>query len=145
MRKIFLISTVFLFLSACVEKESPPPSNALDPNVFASVMIDIQLAEGRTTQKSYVARDKNLKVVDLYPTIFEKHNVDPEDFLATYEYYITYPGMMEKIYEQVLDSLTTLNAVIKKASSKVQHDENDSLRVRNRRNRDSLKVFHGLK
>lgn len=145
MKKLVILSFLGLFLVKCVENETPPPPNILDQNTFTAVMIDVQLAEGKDTQKSYVARDKKGKVVDLYPAIFEKHNVDPEVFLATYDYYTSHPGKMEKVYEQVLDSLSKLDAVIKKESSKKQRDDNDSLRVKNEKSRDSLRVFRGLR
>ncbi len=145
MKKFLVLGFCCFFWVKCIEKETPPPANILDQNTFTSVMIDVQLAEGKDTQKSYVTRDKKEKVADLYPAIFEKHRVDPEAFLATYEYYISHPGKMGKIYEQVLDSLSKLDAVIKKETSKRQRDQNDSLRIRNEKNRDSLRVFRGLK
>lgn len=145
MKKFLILGFLCLFLVKCVEKDGPPPENILDQHTFTAVMIDVQLAEGKDTQKSYVTRDKKEKVVDLYPTIFEKHKVDPEVFLVTYDYYISHPGKMEKVYEQVLDSLSKLDAVIKRESSKKQRDENDSLRIKNEKNRDSLRVFRGLK
>lgn len=145
MKKILIMCCLGLTMVDCSQKEPPPPSNILDQATFTSIMIDVQLSEGKDTQKAYITRDKGKKAVDLYPAVFEKHKVDPEIFLATYDYYVRHPGKMGKVYEQVLDSLSKLDAVIKKEFSKQQRDENDSLRVMNQRNRDSLRLHRGLK
>lgn len=140
MKNTALIILFGFCLSACVEKESLPPANALDKDTFTAVMIDIQLAEGKNTQKSYIRNRDKTKFVDMYPEIFEKHAVKRENFLATYNYYVEHPGKMEKVYEQVLDSLSKLDVEIKQKYNAERKAENDSLREANQRRRDSLRA-----
>lgn len=147
-RSLFLIITL---MAACAESEQPPPAGILDPSTFTAVMIDVQLQEGENTQLSYLRndasgkKDREKKTTDLYPEIFEKHNVDPAVFLKTYDYYVAHPGKMEKIFEQVLDSLARLEVETRREYNEVEKVVNDSLRAANQRKRDSLRVYRKLK
>lgn len=123
-----LTSIVILLLaSACGRKKEPVPEDLLDRATFTSLMLDIQLAEGL---KSQYSRNKSFSTYhsrEVYDEIFSRHNIAEGDFQKTYSWYQGRPDLMEKIYEQVLDSLSTLEAEIKQAYANQTKAVRDSL------------------
>ncbi len=146
MKNLISISFLLLLLS-CSDNEEVMPTDILDANTFAAVMIDIQLAEGMNSQKSYTSlnRGEPNKKVDPYTEIFEKLDVDPDEFRRTYDYYSKRPGKMELIYEQVLDSLTKLDVEVKQRYTQSERSKNDSLRDASQRRSDSIRGILRLK
>jgi len=143
----YLISISFLFLLlSCGDNEEKVPTDILDANTFTAVMIDIQLAEGMDSQKSYNSLNRGeTKKVDPYAQIFEKLDVDPEAFRRTYDYYSKRPAKMELIYEQVLDSLTKLDVEVKQSYTQSERTKNDSLRDASQKRSDSIRGILRLK
>jgi len=78
-------------------------------------MLDVQLAEGIKSQYARSRAFGNDWSRDVYDDIFIRHNVAEEDFQKTFGWYQGRPDLMEGIYEQVLDSLSKLEAEIKQA------------------------------
>ena len=143
----YLISISFLFLLfSCSDNEEVMPTDILDANTFAAVMIDVQLAEGMNSQKNYTSINREeTKKVDPYSEIFEKLDVDPEAFKRTYDYYSKRPEKMELIYEQVLDSLTKLDIEVKQRYTQSERSKNDSLRDASQKRSDSIRGILRLK
>jgi hypothetical protein len=125
MKRATLFSGLLLLFAACKNEEPKVPDNLLDRQTFTAVMLDAQLVEGFKTQIAHSAAKGRNVGRHLYLDIFEKHGVSEKDFRRTYGYYQERPELMEGIYEQVLDSLSKLEAQIKKDFSdqtKLQHD-----------------------
>lgn len=135
MIRIFQTATLLIFMLAigCKEEEAPAPAGLLDREVFAAVMLDAQLAEGIKAQFAHSkGKGRNLGQ-ELYQDLLKKHNVSEEAFKNTYSYYENRPGLMEGIYEQVLDSLSKIEAQIKQDftnESKSRRDSVDALEAR---------------
>jgi hypothetical protein len=114
MRAVFFLA-LFLFASSCGEPEKEvAPDGLLDKDKFTEVMVDVQLVEGMKVHKLGPKREKSPDMEAMYANIFAKYGIDQEDFDATYDYYKARPDEMELIYEQVLDSLSKLDVVVKK-------------------------------
>lgn len=120
-------------LSCSSQKEDERPENVLEPEKFTAVMIDVQITEGMRAQGvDIITPDKGVK--GAYNQIFEKHNITKERFEESYDYYLNRPDKMEKIYEQVLDSLSKLDAEVKQKFSNERKARADSIKQASQKN-----------
>lgn len=137
---LFLISVIFLI--ACVNKKAEIPEDIIDSDTFIAIMIDVQLKEGMTSHKGTVrGNEAKAKGFDPYVSIFESHGVEAEKFKRTYDFYSHHPALMEGIYEQVLDSLSKLEAEVKQKFTKEERAKSDSLHQANQRRTDSIRAL----
>ncbi len=89
-------------------------------------MLDVQIAEGIKTQYAHSLNKDGSLSRELYDEIFERHEIKEEDFRKTYGFYQSRPELMEGVFEQVLDSLSKLEAQIKKDYSSAHQSKRDS-------------------
>lgn len=140
MIKQILFLTTVVFLIGCVSKEVEIPEDIIDADTFTAIMIDVQLREGMTSNTGRNHRDvAGQQENDPYLVIFENHGVEAEAFKRTYDFYSHNPGLMEGIYEQVLDSLSKLEAEVKQRYTKEERARSDSLRRANQNRADSIR------
>lgn len=118
---------VILLAWGCGQKKEPVPDDLLDRETFTSLMLDVQLAEGLKSQRSRSSTFSKDWSREVYDDIFIRHGVSEEDFQETYSWYQGRPDLMEGIYEQVLDSLSKLEAEIKQAYANETKAKKDSL------------------
>lgn len=145
MKNISTILFLFLvvFLASCVSKEVVIPDDIIDADSFTDIMIDVQLKEGMTSHTGTVRRNEaKAQGFDPYTSIYESHGVEAEKFKRTYDFYSQHPDLMEGIYEQVLDSLSKLEAEVKQKFTKDERAKTDSLKRANHRRGDSIRELH---
>jgi len=119
---------ILLMASSCGQEKEPVPEDLLDRETFTSLILDIQLAEGLKSQYSRSKSFGKNYSRDIYDDIFIRHGIDEAEFQKTYSWYQGRPDLMEKIYEQVLDSLSTLEAEIKQEYANDTKAMRDSLK-----------------
>ncbi len=140
MKNLFLFGFVALLAACGGSNEVEMPTDIIDAHKFTAILIDVQLTEGMNSQVNYMRHnfDKKKKL-DPYQPIFEKHNVNSDEFKRTYAFYSEHPKKMELLYEQVLDSLSKLDAEIKQKYTQDERAKSDSIRVSNQRRVDSIR------
>ncbi|MGI4729914.1 MAG: DUF4296 domain-containing protein [Janthinobacterium lividum] len=107
-----LFSFLLFFLIAC--NHDPKPENLIDEDQFASLLVDIHLADGYLSTKSQLPDSLSYRGNDLYIEIFKRHDVDSVAFKKSYQYYSVHLEQMGRIYKSVLDRLTAKNDSITK-------------------------------
>jgi len=133
MRNLFILAFLLLLLSCSSEEKNVLPENVLAPEKFTSVMIDVQIAEGMRAQGvEILTPDKGVN--GAYDKIFKKHQITEQTFELSYNYYLEHPDKMEMIYEQVLDSLSKLDAEVKQRFSAERKARADSIKDAGRKN-----------
>ncbi len=126
MRVIAIFSFVFI-LAACKDNTPPPPpDNALSERQFMEVMVDVHLVEAVVNQKFVKATDSTRIRDRYYAHLFDKHNITRTEFDSTFSYYLRHPGLMNKIYTQVHDSLKALSVDLEENEEKYQRMEKDT-------------------
>ncbi len=139
--RLFLI--LFVFLTACSENKPSAPADLLPEGVFAAVMLDVQIAEGLKTQRALGNRLADSQADKVYDAVFEKHGISKEAFLKTYSWYRENPEKMEVVFETVLDSLSKLEAEVKREFSEEQKLEINSLDSARHNNEKSIRARLG--
>lgn len=114
-----VIIAIALLLVSCGEEEAPlPPDNAIPEDQFVPVMVDVHLIEATINQKFGRRDDTTSSSLRYYEALFEKHAITRTQFDSTFNYYKRNPAQMEKIYQQVNDSLESLSKSLKEEEGK---------------------------
>ncbi len=100
------LSCLFLlaYLTSCTkEKKEQPP---LDRNQMTNLLIDIYLAEARTTLLP-VSRDSAYRLFLPHQDSLMRHKgIGDSTIKRAYSYYLRHPTEFEAIYDAVIDSLS---------------------------------------
>ena len=96
MKPIYLLS--FLILFSCSQKqEQNDNENIISKEQFTNILKKIYLAESDFKLNRVNNSD--------YQKILSDHNVSKPNFENTLQYYSERPGLLEKIYEEILFNL----------------------------------------
>lgn len=127
MIRVIIILFVVLMVAACKDNTPPPPpDNALSEQKFMEVMVDVHLVEAAVNQKFVKVNDSTRIRDRYYAHLFDKHNITRTEFDSTFSYYLRHPGLMNKIYTQVHDSLKALSVDLEENEEKYQRMEKDA-------------------
>ncbi|MCF2489514.1 DUF4296 domain-containing protein [Dyadobacter sp. CY347] len=95
----FLLAT--LLFTSCVSDEKPP-KDTMSEEKMATILTDIHLAESRVNRMQLRSLDSSLMIFGkLKSDIWKKHKVDTVAYRKSYDYYMTRPETMTRIYEKV--------------------------------------------
>lgn len=107
---LFYCAIIFT-LCACRKKEEPLkiPADVLSPDSMTIVLIDIHLIEGARLGSRIQGND-SLNVKDFYYHVWDKYHLSKKRFRRSFRFYSAHPSKIEKIYEEMLDSLNIMEA-----------------------------------
>ena len=97
---------------------SSKPKGTLSEKQMTDILVDIHLTEATLR----IATDSSFRPEDTtqlrirFAQVFEKHNVDPDDFNVSLTYYLEHIEELDKIYVQVINRLTELDATLQPKS-----------------------------
>ncbi|MDB4126627.1 DUF4296 domain-containing protein [Flavobacteriales bacterium] len=100
----FILSLILL---SCGNPKTEIPQDILSENSFINLLKDIHLAEAKfELHKIKGMENAKNELAHNYSTIYETHEITPDDFDKTLAYYAQHPEQLEKIYTSVLEQLT---------------------------------------
>lgn len=120
-----------LFIIALVSLFSCGNSYVLSPELMEDVLVDIHLAEGVAIELSSDFKTTEDKL-NLYSTVYAKHNTDKPQFDSSMVYYSENLGELQEIYEVVFERLLALETEVKAGQfslSKSKIDESVYARI----------------
>lgn len=104
MRKIFLLLSAVLLLAGC-SREADKPQNLLAKETMVGLMVDMQIAEAKV-KNLRVSTDSARHLFSIYElAMFHEKNISPEQYKASYEYYLNQYEEMKAIQKAVVDTL----------------------------------------
>jgi hypothetical protein len=107
-KKILLVLGIILMLLACYNRPTRP-KDAIDEATMAKILAEIHLTEARVSRLSFKDYDSTkLAYKFLEQQIMIKYKTDTARYRASYNYYVTNPEQMTKLYENVLKNLDEL-------------------------------------
>ncbi|MCE6989200.1 DUF4296 domain-containing protein [Dyadobacter sp. CY323] len=90
-----------LLFSSCSEDEKPPQGTFTEEQM-ATILTDIHLAESRVNRLQLRSLDSSLMIFNkLKSDIWKKNKVDTLAYRESYNYYMSRPEIMTRIYEKV--------------------------------------------
>lgn len=121
-QKLVLVFSCF-FIVACSEKKVEQiPANILSKEKMAELLLDVHLLESAISINT-ISIDKS-NPDDPLPTfnVLKKHHVSKQTYDSSFVYYADHPNQLSEIYQEVLDSLSRLQANVQNEKS-----ENDTI------------------
>ncbi|MCF2445753.1 DUF4296 domain-containing protein [Dyadobacter sp. CY345] len=98
---LVLAGSMAIIFPGCT-KEEKPPEGTLSEEKMALILTDIHIAESRVTRLQLKSLDSSILIFDkLKKQIWEKNKVDTVAYRNSYNYYMTHPEYMSRIYENV--------------------------------------------
>ncbi|MEP1782753.1 DUF4296 domain-containing protein, partial [Reichenbachiella sp.] len=105
MKKYFLLINVIVGFgcSSTVDQKDVIPSDKM-----IELLTEIHILEARV-DKLRLTNDSSFKVYNtLEKEIFEKYDVEKAKYQESYQYYLSNPVLLDKIYTTVVDSLNVI-------------------------------------
>jgi hypothetical protein len=102
-KRLFAITCSFLLLFSCNNQDTP--KNLLSEDKMVSVLADIHLTEGIASAMPVSYDSSQVLYTLMEKDVFVKHQVSDSLFTESMRYYLQYPGIMDKIYARVIDTL----------------------------------------
>lgn len=101
MRFSIVVIGFMLFFYSC-KNDKNIPSNIINPNLMADILVDIAIAEGFS--ESYLFKDslskKDSVLKKEISKVLQTHNIKQQQFSKSYQYYAIRPNL----YKVVMDS-----------------------------------------
>jgi hypothetical protein len=123
---------LFMFnLMACSETKKTP-ENVLGPAKFQKVLTDVMLADALSTERSF--KDTSLKIKDAnaayFLKIFEIHGTTKNEFMRSYNFYLSRPDLLRVISDSVSAVLNRENQQLTTDTLKPKPNGNNSPKIR---------------
>ncbi|WP_165784687.1 DUF4296 domain-containing protein [Solitalea longa] len=134
------MSLILLVFAGCSTNDKP--ANLIPQDKMRYLLTDMHLIESRSYR---IVKDDSAKRVTKasYLFVLKKYKVDTAQFRSSMEYYLKHPDVMDKMYEQMIDSLSKRQSklsaearpkidstLIKKNLQKEKHKRDSVLRTR---------------
>ena len=99
---ISLVLVLFGILFSSCENDEKPPKGTLSEEKMATILSEIHVAESRVTRLQLKSLDSSLLIFSkLKNDIWKKQKVDTLVYHNSYDYYMSHPQLMSRIYENV--------------------------------------------
>jgi hypothetical protein len=108
--KRILTPLIFLFVLASCGKNSTP-SGILSEEDMVKILIDIQMTEGKVSALPIPYDSSQVLYTLMEKEVFAKHGVEDSVFIKSMLFYLEDASKMDRIYGQVIDSLTVLETI----------------------------------
>jgi hypothetical protein len=127
-----LLRAVLVFsLVACSESRKTP-ENVLKPEKFQKVLTDVLLADALSIERSY--KDTSIKIQDVnaeyFLKVFEIHGTTKNEFMRSYNFYLSRPDLLRVISDSVSAVLNRENLQITTDTVKPKPNGNNSPKIR---------------
>lgn len=100
-RAFTLFSVLITLFSSC-GNEDKAPHDTLSEEKMAVVLSEIHVAESRATRLQLKSTDSSQMIFNkLKEAIWKNQKVDSAVYRRSYEYYMSHPERMSRIYEKV--------------------------------------------
>ena len=99
-------------VGACQADPQEKPPNLLPKSQMVGFLVDSHMKEGQL-QAARISKDSAgflFKQIEL--ELYQKHNIDSQQFLDSYHYYLEHVEDLAEIYDAVIDSLSLREKVI---------------------------------
>ena len=118
MKKIILLLSILIFISACSKKnEIPKPAKPIDKAVMENVLYDLALLQAL---KSYSPEKLTKNSIDSKTYIFKKYKIDSVQFVENNKYFAadieTYKLMFESVSNRLQKKKSQIDTILNKES-----------------------------
>jgi hypothetical protein len=112
MKKWAFLALLTVLILSCNSILRSKPSGTLSEEEMTDILVDIHLTEAtlniadESLARSYDTTNLRIR----FAQVFKKHDVKPDDFKASLDYYLEHIEQLDKIYVEVINRLTEMEA-----------------------------------
>jgi hypothetical protein len=106
MMDFVLMGLIVLIIQSCSAPVVIIPNDVLSQDKMVSVLTDVHLAEAAITLKFTNKDTSKLQAATFYNFIYKAHKTTKEQFTKSYDFYVSHPELLNKIYDDVLIELS---------------------------------------
>ena len=105
---------IALLSSSCNSILSSRPSGTMNEKQMIDILVDIHLAEAtiRLANDSITRLNDTTDLRIRFSRVFKQHDVTPDEFNTSLNYYLAHIEELDKIYVEVINRLTILEATL---------------------------------
>jgi len=117
LNKAFLALMFIALLSGCTKKVKVPREFP-EKDSMASILADIYYVESTLGQaREYVGRGKEDEMLKYYKDVFDKHNINKQQYDTAFLLYSEHPKLLSEVYDKVISILNERESVISNDTS----------------------------
>ncbi|MGZ5245043.1 MAG: DUF4296 domain-containing protein [Bacteroidia bacterium] len=106
-----ILFPAIMLLSSCGGNSGANIPNDVIPEVkMREVLVDVLIAEANITDKGLMNAEMQPEMQKMYLQIFDKHKITKEEFFRSMEFYTSHPDILDRNFQPIIDSLSTLEA-----------------------------------
>lgn len=119
MKKWAFIFSIALLAVSCNSLLKSKPAGTLSEEKMTDVLIDIHLTEAiiRVGNDSLTKLNDTTDIRNRFAQVFRKHDVEPDEFNKSLNYYIRHIELLDIIYVEVINRLTEMEANLQQKTS----------------------------
>lgn len=119
MGKWGFILFIALLAASCGRILNSKPPGTLSEKQMIDVLVDIHLTEAtmKISNDSLARLNDTTQIRVLFAQVFIKHDVTPDDFNVSLDYYLKHIDDLDKIYVEVINRLTAMEATLQPKST----------------------------
>jgi hypothetical protein len=112
MKKWAFVALFTVLIISCNSILKSKPSGTLSEKEMVDLLVDIHLTEATLsiTDQSEARSFDTTNMRIRFAQVFRKHDVMPDDFKASLDYYLVHIEELDKIYVEVINRLTVMEA-----------------------------------
>ena len=114
--RYFPIAFMVFTMLAC-NKEEKKPDYLWEEERFVEVLTEFQITESLVRLGFYKNPDSLFFKDSVYQSLFNKMEINREEFDSNFNYYMKDPKLMEEFYDRVMVNLSERSAIIKGESN----------------------------
>lgn len=104
----FPLLIVILLSSGCSDKKQIRGKDFVPREIMVEIMVEMHLIDGLTNDVTFYRKYNPNDSIDLYGLVFEEYGVSKKDFHTTLQEYASIPGLLDKLYGDVLKELNLM-------------------------------------
>jgi hypothetical protein len=101
-----IIPFVLVLLVGCKEELPKVPVEIISMDSMTLIMADIHIADALAETKAQGGENEKELSQKYYEKIFSSHHISKEDYTKSFQYYEHNPVLLNKMYDDVLNTLS---------------------------------------
>jgi hypothetical protein len=120
MKKWACIFLIAMLTASCNSILKSKPSGTLSEEQMTEVLVDIHLAEAtlRIANDSIARKNDTADLRERFAQVFRKHDVTPDEFNSSLNYYLEHVEILQNIYNEVIARLLVMESGLIQNQSK---------------------------
>ena len=114
MLKNWILFVSIVVLGSCSSIFTSKPAGTLNEDEMINILVDIHLTEAtlRISNDSLSRKNDTTDQRIRFAHVFRKHDIDPDNFNKSMDYYLEHIELLDNIYKEVINRLSEMEATL---------------------------------